>query len=115
MYILYNLFLSSLLNSLSFSNNSTLSQISTHANTSSASSSAKNLVLIKGWSNLGWFDILYVFLGIPILIILGLDLVKKNKEKKQSDSKQAELEAEIARLKAQKSEAEESNNQNIEE
>lgn len=56
-----------------------------------------------------------VLLGIPILIILGLDLVKKNKEKKQSDSKQAELEAEIARLKAQKSEAEESNNQNIEE
>lgn len=49
-----------------------------------------------------------VLLGIPILVIVGLDLIKKTQEKKQSDSKQAELEAEIARLKAQQSDSNES-------
>lgn len=41
-----------------------------------------------------------VVLFIPVFIILGIDFLKKSKEQKSSESKNAELEAEIARLRA---------------
>ena len=53
-----------------------------------------------------------VLMGIPLVIYLGLDLFNKNKEKKASQAKNEELEAEIARLKAEQAKKEEENSSN---
>ena len=53
-----------------------------------------------------------VLIGIPVLIYLAVDLVNKNKEKKASQAKNEELEAEIARLKAEQAKKEEETSSN---
>ncbi len=47
-----------------------------------------------------------IIIGVPLLIFFGVDLVLKNKEKNKANSKTAELEAELALLKAEKAKQE---------
>lgn len=55
-----------------------------------------------------------VVLGIPLLIFFAADVIIRNKDKKSSNDKTAELEAELARLRAEKAqnETEEKNQSN---
>ena len=53
-----------------------------------------------------------VLIGVPVLIYLAVDLVNKNKDKKESQAKNEELEAEIARLKAEQAKKEEETSSN---
>ncbi|MFR5892029.1 MAG: hypothetical protein ACLUG4_06085 [Bacilli bacterium] len=43
-----------------------------------------------------------VVLGLPLALILVIDLIKKRKENQLANSKNAELETELAQLKAEK-------------
>ncbi len=43
-----------------------------------------------------------IIIGVPFVVLLVLDILKKKKESNETNSKNAELEAELARLKAQK-------------
>ncbi len=53
-----------------------------------------------------------ILLGIPILIYLAIDFFLKSKDKEKVDAKNAELEAEIARLKAEQAAKEEQSSSN---
>ena len=56
-----------------------------------------------------------IIIGVPLLIFFGVDLILKNKEKQKAANKTAELEAELARLKAEQAKQEESAQESSEE
>ena len=53
-----------------------------------------------------------VLMGIPVIIYLAVDSFIRNKDKKSSQAKNEELEAEIARLKAEQAKKEEETSSN---